>query len=103
MGIDSRVKHRPDGAPRDASTCQGAANNHHNGVVASSRSGALHTFQTAPDALDVYKRQLSSHGLSTTLAWALAPDQATYALEGNIAVTGAAVQWLGEFLSLIHI
>lgn len=43
---------------------------------------------------------LSSHGLSTTLAWALAPDQATYALEGNIAVTGAAVQWLGEFLGL---
>jgi glycerol kinase len=27
-------------------------------------------------------------------------SKATYALEGNIAVTGAAVQWLGEFLGL---
>lgn len=43
---------------------------------------------------------LSRHGLSTTIAWALGPDQITYALEGNIAVSGAAVQWLGEFLGL---
>lgn len=43
---------------------------------------------------------LSRHGLSTTIAWALDRDQVTYALEGNISVTGAAVQWLGEFLGL---
>jgi glycerol kinase len=43
---------------------------------------------------------LSQHGLSTTIAWALDRQQVTYALEGNIPVTGAAVQWLGEFLSL---
>lgn len=43
---------------------------------------------------------LSQHGLSTTVAWALEQDQATYAVEGNIAVTGAAIQWLGEFLGL---
>lgn len=42
----------------------------------------------------------SQHGLSTTIAWALAPDQVTYALEGNIAVSGATVQWLGEFLGV---
>lgn len=42
---------------------------------------------------------LSKHGLST-IAWALDPKQVTYALEGNISVTGAAVQWLGEFLGL---
>ncbi|MCC9076569.1 glycerol kinase [Litorilinea aerophila] len=42
---------------------------------------------------------LSASGLSTTVAWAMA-DQATYALEGNIPVTGAAVQWLGQFLGL---
>ncbi len=43
---------------------------------------------------------LSQHGLSTTIAWALDRERVTYALEGNIAVTGAAVQWLGEFLGL---
>ncbi|HEX2909231.1 MAG TPA: glycerol kinase GlpK [Chloroflexia bacterium] len=41
---------------------------------------------------------LSKAGLSTTIAWALDADRVTYALEGNISVTGAAVQWLGEFL-----
>jgi glycerol kinase len=41
---------------------------------------------------------ISEQGLSTTIAWGR--DVATYALEGNISVTGAAVQWLGEFLSL---
>jgi glycerol kinase len=43
---------------------------------------------------------LSEHGLSTTIAWALDQEHVTYALEGNITVTGAAVQWLGEFLGL---
>ena len=43
---------------------------------------------------------LSKHGLSTTIAWALGREHVTYALEGNISVTGAAVQWLGEFLGL---
>ena len=43
---------------------------------------------------------LSQHGLSTTIAWALDARRVTYALEGNIAVSGAAVQWLGEFLGL---
>jgi glycerol kinase len=42
----------------------------------------------------------SRHGLSTTIAWALGSEEVTYALEGNIAVTGAAVQWLAEFLGL---
>lgn len=37
---------------------------------------------------------LSRQGLSTTVAWSLRPGEATYALEGNILVTGAAVQWL---------
>ncbi|QQS46263.1 MAG: glycerol kinase [Acidobacteriota bacterium] len=40
----------------------------------------------------------SEHGLSTTIAWGC--EVIRYALEGNISVTGAAVQWLGEFLSL---
>ncbi len=43
---------------------------------------------------------VSRHGLSTTVAWALDHERVTYALEGNISVTGAAVEWLGEFLGL---
>jgi glycerol kinase len=43
---------------------------------------------------------LSQHGLSTTIAWALDRKRVTYALEGNISVSGAAVQWLGDFLGL---
>ena len=41
----------------------------------------------------------SEHGLSSTVAWSRGPDT-TYALEGNILATGAAVQWLGELLGL---
>ncbi|MDR7492534.1 MAG: glycerol kinase GlpK [Armatimonadota bacterium] len=43
----------------------------------------------------------SAHGLLTTAAYSLAPGSATYALEGSIAVTGAAVQWLRDNLRLI--
>ena len=39
----------------------------------------------------------SRHGLSTTVAWAL-PGRLTYALEGNITVTGSAIDWLGQIL-----
>ena len=40
---------------------------------------------------------LSRAGLSTTVAWGL-PDGTSYALEGNITVTGGAVDWLGQLL-----
>lgn len=40
----------------------------------------------------------SRHGLSTSIAWGY--DGTTYALEGNIYVTGAGVQWLYQFLGL---
>jgi glycerol kinase len=42
---------------------------------------------------------ISQRGLSTTIAWAT-PEKTTYALEGNIYVTGAAVQWLVQLLGL---
>ncbi|MEO8285286.1 MAG: glycerol kinase GlpK [Chloroflexota bacterium] len=42
----------------------------------------------------------SKHGLSTTVAWSLGLGRVTFALEGNISFTGAAIQWLGEMLSL---
>lgn len=40
----------------------------------------------------------SQHGLSTSIAWGY--KGATYALEGNIYVTGAGVQWLYQFLGM---
>jgi glycerol kinase len=39
----------------------------------------------------------SAHGLSSTVAWAL-PDRTSYALEGNITMTGGAIDWFGQFL-----
>lgn len=38
---------------------------------------------------------LSQQGISTTIAWGQ-PTKTTYAFEGNIYATGAAVQWLGN-------
>jgi glycerol kinase len=44
----------------------------------------------------------SSSGLLTTVAYGLEPGRCHYALEGSIAVTGAAVQWLRDNLGLIR-
>jgi glycerol kinase len=43
----------------------------------------------------------SQNGLLTTVAYGL-PDGTTYALEGSIAITGAAIQWLRDNLGLIQ-
>jgi glycerol kinase len=43
-----------------------------------------------------------SEGMLTTVAWTLADGTTTYALEGAIFVTGAAVQWLRDGLSIIE-
>jgi glycerol kinase len=42
-----------------------------------------------------------SEGMLTTVAWDLGKGSATYALEGAIFVTGAAVQWLRDGLGII--
>jgi glycerol kinase len=39
----------------------------------------------------------SKHGLSTTVAWEL-PGNTVYALEGNITMTGGAIEWFGQFI-----
>jgi glycerol kinase len=44
----------------------------------------------------------SQAGLLTTVAYGLEPGVCRYALEGSIAVTGAAVQWLRDNLGLIQ-
>jgi glycerol kinase len=43
----------------------------------------------------------SAHGLLTTVCYQFAGSPAVYALEGSIAVTGAAVQWLRDQLGVI--
>lgn len=43
----------------------------------------------------------SEHGLLSTIAYSTQPKRATYALEGSVFVTGAAVQWLRDGLGLI--
>jgi glycerol kinase len=40
-------------------------------------------------------------GLLTTIAWKLAKEETTYALEGSTFIAGAAVQWLRDNLGLI--
>ncbi|WP_053913308.1 glycerol kinase GlpK [Streptomyces sp. TP-A0875] len=44
----------------------------------------------------------SQHGLLTTLAYQFEGSPPVYALEGSIAVTGAAVQWLRDQLKIIR-
>ncbi|WP_308192029.1 glycerol kinase GlpK [Gordonia zhenghanii] len=43
----------------------------------------------------------SDHGLLTTVCYRIGDDDARYALEGSIAVTGSLVQWLRDNLGLI--
>jgi glycerol kinase len=47
---------------------------------------------------------IPERGISATIAWGISmphgEPRVTYALEGNIYVTGAAVQWIGELLAL---
>jgi glycerol kinase len=49
--------------------------------------------ETMPDPVD---------GLLTTVAWSLGTGPVTYAMEGAIFVTGAAVQWLRDGLGIIR-
>ncbi|GII85688.1 glycerol kinase [Sphaerisporangium siamense] len=43
----------------------------------------------------------SRHGLLTTVCYQFGDDKPVYALEGSIAVTGSAVQWLRDQLGII--
>ena len=44
---------------------------------------------------------VAPEGLLRTAAWRLHGEQAVYALEGSIFVTGAAIQWLRDSLGLL--
>ncbi len=53
--------------------------------------------------LNTGKRAVASHeGLLTTPAFMFDPNAVTYALEGSVFVTGAAVQWLRDGLQLFE-
>jgi glycerol kinase len=58
------------------------------------------TYGTGSSLMTVTDGVVASRaGLSSTVAWS-ASGITRYALEGNISVTGGAVQWLGDFLRL---
>jgi glycerol kinase len=58
-------------------------------------TGSFLVLNTGPDVVR------SASGLLSTVAYATQPGVATYALEGSIFVTGAAVQWLRDGLGII--
>jgi glycerol kinase len=70
------------------------------GHAAFSPGSVKATYGTGSSLMSVIDRPTASNaGLSATIAWWHGPA-ATYALEGNITMTGGAVQWIGEFLRL---
>ena len=58
-------------------------------------TGSFVLANTGPDVVR------SSAGLLSTVAWMDGSGQLTYALEGSVFVTGAAVQWLRDGLGLL--
>lgn len=58
-------------------------------------TGSFMLMNTGSEAVE------SKNGLLTTIAWRLG-NQTTYALEGSIFITGAAVQWLRDGLKAIE-
>ncbi|HEX2835604.1 MAG TPA: glycerol kinase GlpK [Thermoanaerobaculia bacterium] len=59
-------------------------------------TGSFLVMNTGPSAVT------SRHGLLSTIAWQLPHAPRSYALEGSIFVTGAAVQWLRDGLGIIR-
>ena len=58
-------------------------------------TGNFLLLNTGPDLIR------SEHGLLTTVCYRFGSDDPSYALEGSIAVTGSAVQWLRDQLGII--
>lgn len=52
--------------------------------------------------MNTSSRKVRSKSLLTTIAWSLEERRSTYALEGSIFITGAAVQWLRDSLQIIR-
>jgi len=59
-------------------------------------TGCFLLYNTGPEAV------MSNHGLLTTVAYKFGKSTpATYALEGSVAIAGAAVQWLRDNIGII--
>ncbi|HEX7981280.1 MAG TPA: glycerol kinase GlpK [Gemmatimonadaceae bacterium] len=65
------------------------------------RAGSVKaTYGTGSSLMTTTPELISSkQGLCSTVAWSIGPT-ATYALEGNISATGAALQWVADLLGL---
>jgi glycerol kinase len=59
------------------------------------------TYGTGSSLMMLTPRLYDARNLARTIAWS-GPGETHYALEGNIAMSGAALQWVGEFLGLPH-
>ncbi|MDQ0323728.1 glycerol kinase [Pararhizobium capsulatum DSM 1112] len=58
------------------------------------------TFGTGSSIMTTLPRFIApQHGITTTIAWSI-NDQPTYAFEGNILVSAAALPWMAEMLGL---
>lgn len=58
------------------------------------------TYGTGSSLMTLTVGVMQADGLASTIAWSVPRDGVRYALEGNISMTGSAVQWVGEFLGL---
>jgi len=65
------------------------------GIVKATYGTGSSLMMLTPGLVDEARR------LARTVAWSTA-EGARFALEGNIAMSGAAVKWVGEFLGLAH-
>jgi glycerol kinase len=59
------------------------------------------TYGTGSSLMMLTPGSVDANDLARTVAWS-SPAGVQFALEGNIAMSGAAVQWVGEFLGLRH-
>ena len=96
FGVTTRVRSLPDGLP--VASLIGDSHAALFGQAAFEPGTVKATYGTGSSLMTVTPAPIhSSHGLSTTVAWAL-PAGASYALEGNITMTGGAIDWFGQFL-----
>lgn len=88
------------GMTQDGIAVAGAAGDSHAAMFghADFTPGAMKaTYGTGSSLMTLAGGKAAAHGLSRTIAWRLG-GQVTAALEGNIASTGATLDWLGKLL-----
>ena len=91
------------GAPCRSPGCSATSRPRPSGQVCFEPGEAKNTYGTGNFLLLNTGEELvrSTNGLLTTVAYQLGDAKPVYALEGSIAVTGSAVQWLRDQLGII--